>query len=94
MREHILESVLASGAVGVRRNRFAPTFWIGTLTTMLILLGAAVQDSANGKDVYQAFAVRMGLFFAVTAYAVFAVSLLEALLRRASPSPRYPAEAL
>jgi hypothetical protein len=37
--------------------------------TMLILLGPAVEDSASGKDVYAAFAVRMGLFVAVTLYA-------------------------
>jgi hypothetical protein len=36
---------------------------------MLILLGPAFEDSASGKDVYAAFAVRMGLFVAVTLYA-------------------------
>jgi hypothetical protein len=44
---------------------------------MLILLGSAVQDSANGNDVYSAFATRMGLFVAVTFYAWGAVSVLE-----------------
>ncbi len=68
---------LASGAYGVVRTRFKASFWIGTLTTMIILLGAAVQDSANGKDVYQAFAVRMALFMAVALYASLAVALLE-----------------
>ena len=38
-----------------------------TYALALILLGSAVQDSANGKDVYQAFAVRMSLFVGVTA---------------------------
>ncbi len=69
--------VLASGAYGVVRTRFKTSFWIGTLTTLIILLGAAVQDSANGKDVYQAFAVRMALFMAVALYASLAVALLE-----------------
>ncbi|MNP52558.1 hypothetical protein D3C76_1469580 [compost metagenome] len=36
---------------------------------MLILLGQSVQDSANGQDVYGAFAVRMALFLAVSLYA-------------------------
>jgi hypothetical protein len=44
-------------------------FWLNTLVTMIILLGQSVQDSAAGKDVYTAFAVRMGLFIAVTLYA-------------------------
>jgi hypothetical protein len=41
------------------------------------MLGPAVEDSANGKDVYQAFAVRMALFVAVTLYAWLAIHLLE-----------------
>eukprot|EP00494_Astrolonche_serrata_P011990 UN12089 len=50
-------------------SRFPATFWTNTLATMLILLGPAVEDSANGDDVYKAFAVRMSLFIAVTLYA-------------------------
>ena len=49
---------------------------------MLILLGPAVEDSANGKDVYQAFAVRLGLFIAVTVYAWLAIVALEWLRLR------------
>ena len=58
-------------------TRFGPSFWQNTAVTMLILLGPAVQDSANGKDVYAAFAVRMALFIAVTAYAWAAIAVLE-----------------
>jgi hypothetical protein len=36
-----------------------------------------VQDSLAGKDVYTAFAVRMGLFIAVTLYACLMVHLLD-----------------
>lgn len=68
---------LASGMYGAVRTRFKPTFWMGTLTTMIILLGAAVQDSANGKDVYQAFFVRISLFLAVAVYAAAAMAMLE-----------------
>jgi hypothetical protein len=71
-------------------TRFPASFWLNVATTMLILLGPAVEDSANGKDVYTAFAVRMGLFVAVTLYAWLAVYVLEYLrtrrLSRASPS--------
>ena len=49
---------------------------------MLILLGPAVEDSDSGKDVYMAFAVRMGLFVAVTFYAWLAVYALEYLRTR------------
>ncbi len=63
-------------------SRHPPSFWQNVVVTMLILLGPAVEDSANGKDVYAAFAVRMGLFFAVTLYAWLALYLLEQLRTR------------
>ncbi|GAB3277944.1 DUF2955 domain-containing protein [Parahaliea aestuarii] len=78
---------LLAPAYGARSSRFAPGFWINSLTTMMILLGAAVQDSANGKDVYQAFAVRMALFLAVAAYAVLAHNLLQRWRERRLSSP-------
>ncbi|WP_277758278.1 DUF2955 domain-containing protein [Pseudomonas sp. A34-9] len=63
-------------------TRFSPGFWLNTLVTMIILLGQSVQDSAAGKDVYTAFAVRMGLFILVTLYSAVMMHLL------AAPSPR------
>ena len=50
-------------------TRQSPAYWVSCLTTMLILLGQSVQDSAGGQDVYRAFAVRMALFLAVSVYA-------------------------
>ncbi|WP_397453611.1 DUF2955 domain-containing protein [Pseudomonas sp. NA-150] len=47
----------------------SPGFWLNCLSTMLILLGQSVQDSAAGQDVYRAFAVRMALFILVSLYA-------------------------
>lgn len=72
----------ASKLYRVVPTRFPPSFWSNTAMTMLILVGPAVQDSANGKDVYMAFAVRMGLFIAVTLYAWLAIYLLEQLRAR------------
>ena len=69
--------LLTAEAFGARHSRMTPGFWINTLTTTIILLGAAVQDSANGKDVYQAFAVRLALFILVTLYATLVVAVLE-----------------
>jgi hypothetical protein len=66
----------------VLASRYPPSFWVNVAITTLILLGSAVQDSADGKDVYQAFAVRMGLFIAVTLYAWLAMSMLERLRDR------------
>ena len=72
----------AAKMFGVFASRFPASFWLNVGVTMLILLGPAVEDSANGKDVYQAFVVRMGLFVAVTLYAWLAVYLLEQLRTR------------
>ena len=58
-------------------NGLSPSFWLNSGVTLIILLGQSVQDSAAGKDVYSAFAVRMGLFLLVTLYACAAVYLLD-----------------
>ncbi|OLL31867.1 hypothetical protein BTH42_09530 [Burkholderia sp. SRS-W-2-2016] len=63
-------------------TRYSPGFWLNGLVTMIILLGQSVQDSAAGKDVYRAFAIRMGLFVAVTLYACVMILILDR--RRAS----------
>lgn len=67
-------------------TRHPPSFWLNTLVTLIILLGQSVQDSAAGKDVYTAFAVRMGLFIGVTLYACLMLRLLESRTR-GQPGP-------
>ena len=66
-----------SAMFGARRSRFRPSFWSNALITALILLGPAIEDSANGKSVLQASAVRTSLFVAVAAYAWATVWALE-----------------
>jgi hypothetical protein len=69
--------ILARKLYGLSPTRLSPGFWLNTLITLIILLGQSVQDSQAGKDVYTAFAVRMGLFIAVTLYACLMVYLLD-----------------
>ncbi|MHC8366976.1 DUF2955 domain-containing protein [Pseudomonas sp. ZT5P21] len=69
--------VLARKLYGLSPTRLSPGFWLNSLITMIILLGQSVQDSFAGKDVYTAFAVRMGLFILVTLYACLMVYLLD-----------------
>ena len=74
---------------GVLRTSVAPSFWVNAIVTMLILLGPAVQDSANGDDAAAAFAVRFLTFIGVTVYAWCAIAFLEAWRarrRRAVPA--------
>ena len=69
--------LLARKLHGLRPSRHSPGFWLNTQVTMLILLGLSVQDSANGQDVYHAFAVRMSLFIAISLFASLMVHLLD-----------------
>ena len=74
-------------------TRFPTPFWLNVVMTLFIILGPAVEDSANGKDVYAAFFIRMGLFVAVTLYAWLAVYLLEHLRTRRRPIKSIPTHA-
>lgn len=65
-------------------NRQGPGYWLSCLTTMLILLGQSVQDSAGGQDVYRAFAVRMALFLAVSVFASAMLIWIDRLRLRRS----------
>jgi len=67
---------------GVLPSRFPPSFWLNVIITLFILVGPAVADSANGKDPYKAFAVRLSLFVGVTLYAWLALVFLEWLRKR------------
>ena len=62
---------------GLIASRYPASFWVNVAVTMLILLGPAVQDSADGSDPYEAFVKRMSLFVAVTFYAWAAIAVLE-----------------
>ena len=74
--------VMARKLYALSPTRFTPGFWLNTLITLIILLGQSVQDSAAGKDVYTAFAIRMGLFILVTLYACLMVHLLDQRQRK------------
>lgn len=69
--------LLARKLYALSPTRQTAGFWINSLVTLIILLGQSVQDSLAGKDVYTAFVVRMGLFIALTLYALLMVHLLD-----------------
>lgn len=66
-----------SGLFGVRRSSRRASFWSNVLITMLILVGPAIEDSASGKGVFEASAIRTALFVGVALYAWATVWLLE-----------------
>ncbi|WP_373973822.1 DUF2955 domain-containing protein [Chitinibacter sp. SCUT-21] len=63
----------------VAPSAYAPSYWLNVMITVLIFLGPAVQDSANGKDVLSAALIRLALFVAVAIYACVSIYALEAL---------------
>jgi hypothetical protein len=75
----IMAAALWAGArlFRVKATTFSPSFWSNALITMLILLGPAIEDSASGKGVLAASAVRVCLFVGVALYAWATVWLLE-----------------
>ena len=77
----------------VRPSIFPPSFWNDALVTAIILAGPAIEDSANGKDVFAASAMRVSLFVALALYAWAMVWLLEgwrARKRNISPPGEEP----
>lgn len=70
-------------------NRFTPSFWSNAWITCLILFGPAIQDSASGKDVWLASAMRCSLYVVVALYGWACVVILE----RWHPSGRPAVEA-
>lgn len=66
----------------IHPSKYPPSFWLNTMITLVIFLGPAVQDSANGKDVFTASVVRLALFTAVALYAWGAIYLLEMVRTR------------
>jgi hypothetical protein len=75
----MMAAALWAGArlFGVKATVSPPSFWSNALITMLILLGPAIEDSANGKDVFKASATRICLFVGVALYAWGTVWILE-----------------
>jgi hypothetical protein len=74
--------LLARKLYALSPTRQTPGFWLNSASTLIILLGQSVQDSAAGKDVYTAFAVRMALFILVTLYACAMVYWLDTRRQR------------
>lgn len=68
---------VARRLVPLAASRFPPSFWSNAWITALILFGPAIEDSANGKDVWMAAAMRCGLYLLVAGYGWLCILLLE-----------------
>ncbi|MFM5229033.1 hypothetical protein ACET9H_07135 [Aeromonas media] len=68
---------LARRLIRLVAGRFPPSFWSNAWITALILFGPAIEDSATGKDVWLAAAMRCGLYLVVAGYGWLCILLLE-----------------
>ena len=68
---------LARRLVRLVASHFSPSFWSNAWITALILFGPAIEDSASGKDVWLAAAMRCGLYLLVAGYGWLCILLLE-----------------
>ncbi len=68
---------LARRLIRLVANRCSPSFWSNAWITALILFGPAIEDSATGKDVWLAAAMRCGLYLVVAGYGWLCILLLE-----------------
>lgn len=59
------------------RSRFSPSFWSNAWITALILVGPAIEDSATGKDVWLAAAMRCGLYLLLAVYGWLLILIFE-----------------
>lgn len=75
-------TVIGGRAFGAVPSAYAAPFWLNVGKTLLILVGPAVSDAANGKDVYTAFVIRLSLFVAVAIYAWLTLRLLARVRQR------------
>ena len=74
----------------IQRSAYPPSFWLNVMITMVIFLGPAVQDSANGNDVMSAALIRLALLTAVALYAWGAIYVLERAWLRFHPVSPHP----
>lgn len=68
---------LARRLLGLVPTRFPPSFWSNAWITAIILFGPAIEDSAAGKDVWLAAAMRCGLYLLVAGYGWCCIWLFE-----------------
>lgn len=68
---------LARRLIRLVASRCSPSFWSNAWITALILFGPAIEDSATGKDVWLAAAMRCGLYLVVAGYGWLCILLLE-----------------
>lgn len=72
-------------------SRFPPSWWIGTIVTMVILIGPSVGDSSGSDDIQVQLLVRTATFLVLALYASLAVKFLDWLRKFVDDSPRIAA---
>lgn len=69
--------VMARPMYGATPSRLPADLWQFAMTTMIILIGPAVADTASADNIQRTMLVRLATFLALALYAAAAVHLLE-----------------
>jgi hypothetical protein len=78
--------IMARPLYGATPSRFSSDWWQFALTTMIILVGPAVADTASADNIQRTMVVRLATFIALAVYAAVAAQLLDRPLRRTLPA--------
>ncbi|MFZ4687600.1 MAG: DUF2955 domain-containing protein [Polymorphobacter sp.] len=78
----LLALALARPLYGVVATRHRFSFWQNAVVTMIIIIGPAVEDSANGTDIQRQMLTRIATFMALALYAAVMVHTLDAARAR------------
>lgn len=73
---------MARPMFGAIESRFRPDWWQFTMTTMVILIGPAVADTASAENIQRQMLIRIATFIGLALYAAAAVHLLDRLRNR------------
>jgi hypothetical protein len=74
--------MMARPLYGAVPSRWPRDWWQFALTTMILLIGPAVADSASADNIQRAMLVRLATFVGLGLYATLAVALLDRLRSR------------
>jgi hypothetical protein len=79
--------VMARPMFGAIGSRFRPDWWQFAMTTMIILIGPAVADTASAENIQRQMLIRIATFIGLALYAAAAVHLLDRLRNRKEVMP-------
>lgn len=73
--------IVGRNMYGVTKTRQPFSFWQMVVVTVIVIIGPSVSDPVFGSDADALFLIRIGLFLALSIYAVLMVAMLDEIRR-------------